>query len=311
MPTNSPEDRSLQPDFVFHYTSMENLLNIVETQCLWATSINYLNDLRERELFLSLAGKRLPELQKTGEITHQGLAVIPDSTNPDPDFGPLRRPFVTSFSGEGDSLLHWRAYCPQQNGVAIGFRTICLKEAQIRQKPEPGMLVPKPMFSEVMYLSPSNTPWVDSQMKLNYTNAKSFVASNNSSGRLDSDLFLQFVFQRYLETTASFTKHHSFESEKEYRVLISDLRSREDATCFRASKSCLIPYVPLIIPNTHAANAGFLSTTQTSPNWDAIATVVIGPTPNAVLSAASVGALFASKGVDVPVSISDVPYRDW
>jgi hypothetical protein len=38
-----------EPEVVYHYTSMDTMIKIVESATIWATSISYLNDDSERE----------------------------------------------------------------------------------------------------------------------------------------------------------------------------------------------------------------------------------------------------------------------
>ncbi len=48
------------PEIVYHYTSMEAMKKIVESATIWATSIRYLNDVSERDLFIGLIRERIP-----------------------------------------------------------------------------------------------------------------------------------------------------------------------------------------------------------------------------------------------------------
>jgi hypothetical protein len=46
---------------------------------------------------------------------------------------------VASFSQDLDSLPQWRSYCPNGNGVAVGFRVDCLKRAFVDSKGDPNV----------------------------------------------------------------------------------------------------------------------------------------------------------------------------
>lgn len=61
-------DEEIVPDFVYHYTSMETLLKIMDSKSIWATNIRYLNDVLERQHCLSAVQKRIP-----GAIRDTGL----------------------------------------------------------------------------------------------------------------------------------------------------------------------------------------------------------------------------------------------
>ena len=136
------------PDVVYHYTSMEVLLSIVEHKQLWATSIRYLNDVRERDLYLEAVRQRLPNFLPDSESV---LTDLDESSS----FAEL--PFIVSFSTEKDSLPQWRSYCPNGNGVAIGFRPEVLKNVSFKNPPELKVgghilpLIPTVHFRKVEY----------------------------------------------------------------------------------------------------------------------------------------------------------------
>ena len=52
------------PEFLYHYTSQDGLLGIIESRSLWATNISYMNDATEFGLSVRLIRDRLlDELQ--------------------------------------------------------------------------------------------------------------------------------------------------------------------------------------------------------------------------------------------------------
>jgi Protein of unknown function (DUF2971) len=211
--------------------------------------------------------------------------------------------FVASFSMAGDSLMHWRAYCPQQSGVAIGFRTDCLEAARIKEVPLPGMLVPPIALGKISYLDINDTSIID---RVIYTSVE--IATRwfeNSPGHPGKTL--SGYFRLALESFACATKHSSFEVEGEYRLLLGNVRRRENNIRFRTVRSSLIPYVEVEIPSH--VKSGFTFDPMTT--WNAIEAVVIGPTANMDLTQASIKGFFALRGMSVEVTGSEIPYRDW
>lgn len=298
------------PEIVYHYTSMDALVSIATNRNLRATSIAYLNDHQERELFLSAVRERFHDaLKLTEELDSDFLRFLRGSPR---EFSSQDEvsPFVVSFSEEQDSLMHWRSYCPQQNGVAIGFKTACLREARVDQKPEAGMIVEQALFSKVYYIRSSDHEIIDAQIIGIYENAlRRHEKYKDLYARAGTGL--GHLFREGAETAACFFKHHSFRTENEYRLLLGDLRSREDAVQFRSTRSTLIPFVPLWVPGRVEIEKGAFHKDQSRGPWDAIATLTIGPTVNMDLSVAAARALFRSKGMQVEIQKSRVPYRDW
>jgi hypothetical protein len=99
---------------MYHYTTPDGLLGIVESGELWMSDYSYLNDAQELIYGLELAGRRFAAaatgaprasriLRKWGNIA-KTLSVA--------------RVCIASFSFDSDSLSQWRAYGP----IAIGFK---------------------------------------------------------------------------------------------------------------------------------------------------------------------------------------------
>jgi hypothetical protein len=121
------------PSVLYHYTSMTGLLGIIQG-CIWATNIRYLNDISEYDHFLTLVRRRMPELGRHKTFPHPQLNksdLISKLTRRKKPHLPayMDLPFVASFSQDRDSLVHWRSYCSQGNGVCIGIKTSWLRKA--------------------------------------------------------------------------------------------------------------------------------------------------------------------------------------
>jgi hypothetical protein len=108
-----------KPEYLYHYTTAEKLINIVKLHELWATDVFYMNDRSEFRLGLELAKKWLwtdDATKRYGEEarkTARGLqALSPGAIG--------FRMFVCCFSEDGNALAQWRAYCPR-GGYALGL----------------------------------------------------------------------------------------------------------------------------------------------------------------------------------------------
>jgi hypothetical protein len=290
------------PDQVFHYTSIDTMMKIVDSRSIWCTALPYLNDSKERSFLLDAVKRRLPILKKEDASIDRQLrwpALEAEDANNVTSFAD--EAFVACFAENNDSLMHWRAYCPQQSGVAIGFRTACLQQAQINEKPLEGMVVPQVLFRRVGYLNPGDNAHIDWAIHTGYELAKKELAKH--SGDLDDH------FRWALETIACLSKQKAFEVEDELRLLLGYVRYRENNIKFRAVRSTLIPYVEMGIRNYSDAGVDF-DFDKRLP-WNAIRSVVIGPTANMELTRRSIKAFFDLRGMEVKVLESEVPYRDW
>jgi hypothetical protein len=109
--------------YLYHYTTIDAFINIVNEQEIWASNIFYLNDSAEFHLALQLARELLKaEIDSApGDVHAQRLEGVYKSLD---EVGShlIKMPaFVWSLSKKGDDLSQWRAYC-RNGGVAIGFR---------------------------------------------------------------------------------------------------------------------------------------------------------------------------------------------
>ena len=300
-----------QQEIVYHYTSMETLLKIVETGVIWATNIRYLNDVLERRHCLSLIKKRLqscPPLSPTDQELLQHFQ--DDEENKKPFYG---LPFVASFSQERDSLPQWRSYCPQGNGVCIGIRTDSLLKAFVAEEPDHPALQrtavsPVVFFERVRYLEPDNTDVLDELIEQIRTEARERVSS--STIPTTEIKLLWYLFNTY----ASRIKHDSFSSEIEYRLIVTTIWRYRNSIRFRISRSTLVPYISISLPEP----ATFISKPRdlfrptylsgTRPFF--IDSVTIGPTPHMDLSEDAVNAFFSQLNLGVWIQKSIVPFRD-
>ena len=106
------------PQTLFHYTSTSGLLGILEQRALWASELRYLNDSVELtygyQLLLSEARTRTRSSAQNAEILTQLEHWLEHRSR----FGPMV--FVAAFTGDGNLLSQWRAYCPPAGGVSFG-----------------------------------------------------------------------------------------------------------------------------------------------------------------------------------------------
>ena len=115
--------RNPLPEILYHYTSADALLSIVNSGRISATNIDYLNDSSEvawmwKAVASQLEATKLSENKAESECATQILKKIEERRR--------LNEFVASFSENGDDLSQWRAYCPGGFGYSIGFASAAL-----------------------------------------------------------------------------------------------------------------------------------------------------------------------------------------
>jgi hypothetical protein len=329
-----PDSPKSETSLVYHYTDVDTMMKIVDSSCLWATSIKYLNDVKEYEHFRDLVRKNIPRFIETEALESDELQLLNEFCRPKSAGGHTELqqaivnigPFVASCSLDSDSLPQWRSYCPNGNGVAIGFRVDCLKLAHTvdLERPHLGSV----RFGAVDYLELSNEHRLHAEIKKavlssmkERSQARFFRRSRTTP---ESDTALNY-FSRAIDQLAPFIKHPSFSAENEYRLLFDTYLSGQDVINFRASRTTLIPYVRLSVPeprpspqnqgSTLSESAKQLTRFKPLKHLDRrdsfVARVIVGPTPNMDLSTFAVRSFFYSRGLKVAVEKSEVPFRDW
>lgn len=294
-------DTNVIPRVVYHYTSMDALLGIVKGS-IWATSIQYLNDVSEYDHFLKLVRKRLPKLTKSHGLDHPNLvARIVSQRKPHlPSYMDL--PFVASFSQARDSLTHWRSYCPQGNGVCIGFRSASIKGVYL-EKAKKGICLAS--FWPITYLGTDDLKVLDGMINKDLSHSIRLIEEIESAqGAIAGDSDKVGLLRAEFEMRAGRTKHKSFMHEREFR-LIALLFAQKELVSFRPSRSTLVPYLNMRLPGPATPSPARASSAQF------IDSVTIGPTPHAKLSRDAVLGLLRSKGFNASVEISSIPFRDW
>lgn len=105
-----------ESEILYHYTSAQAFISIMERKCLWMSSRHNQNDSNEGRVF----GDRLRELAKSESLSKS----VEDILNELADF----ESYVACFSSKGDLLSQWRGYASNATGVSVGFKRSALFE---------------------------------------------------------------------------------------------------------------------------------------------------------------------------------------
>ena len=301
-----------KPKYLYHYTSQEGLLGILQTNKLWMTNILYLNDSSEfthtLDLVKSELGNRmnhlgkLPADFKSFEWEDMGINTkrytVYNDMKSDFDFTHSdMRPniYVFSLSKEKNDLSQWRGYCPNGIGFCIEFNTEKLlntiKETKydlikcIYDKEEKETIV-KLLFDSLESLFESGSK---NKQDLSYLEPGFKTIKISYKGKIEIIHYLQIM------DVSPRMKDESFKNENEYRI-VQKVKSNEKK--YRQGNSMIIPYIEGVLVD--------------DDNKLPISKIIVGPTPHPELSKLSVESLLKSekyKGVEV--EISKIPYRSW
>ncbi|MEX2181910.1 MAG: DUF2971 domain-containing protein [Gemmatimonadaceae bacterium] len=259
------------PETLFHYTSAEGALGILETGSVRASMVHYMNDARELHYALDLAQEQI------FDTAHHSESYARDLCKEFVAAVQLIAIYAFSLSSQRDQLSQWRAYAGN-GGYAIGIARTLLEQVA---RSNDAMLV------RCEYD-------VDKQRAL-LAPVVADMLSHATVTQNDSHLggLYEAFAERFVRAAASI-KHPSFREEEEWR-LISGLGIDRARVRYRTARGLVVPFTEwsLRIGGQYP-----------------IATVVVGPTlPGALASRSLHHLTVASFGWPVKVEFSESPLR--
>jgi hypothetical protein len=267
---------------LYHYTSRDTFIKIIENIELWATHIRYLNDAAEFEHAVNMLEEALTHRPRVNLDQRERLfldSLLQCVKQAERDI------YVLCFSTKYDSLSQWRGYSTNGPGYAVAFKAKDLWDPFIRQE----FHLCKCIYNQQTQLQKINS-LIDAEL------AK--VHDNSDSD--DSDI-AQVYAQRFadeFQLLAPQFKHWSFEDEAEYRLISSHITLDNPRLEFRKGTSMITPY--------------FRFNLETEGLPLPLAEVLIGPTPHPELAMKATRMLLRKHGLSEDlVKESTIPFRTW
>jgi hypothetical protein len=291
------------PSILYHYTSQQGLLAIINSKTIWATNIYYLNDSSEYEYAAKLIQDVIREYLITPPGSSPSLAAgIPLPTKITPEMleqmllesirGVISllttryRIYVCSFSEEGDQLSQWRGYCPNGNGFSLGFATSPLQDQMVKYS-----------FGLVQCVYDKNEQTKIVKKIID----KSIIALKSSLGETDGVKISAMLTEIAASTVGklffalSRLKHETFREEKEWRFVALYNDSQPLPILFREGKYMITPYVEIQLADNQESNK--------------IDRIIMGPTSHKLLAQKATKLLMDSNKIKCDVVPSKIPYR--
>jgi hypothetical protein len=279
--TYPPEDRP--SDILWHYTSAAGIIGIIESKCLHATSLHCLNDNKEYEHALDIAGhladqvlKRLPD-DRFSETLSSRLSFISSQKN-------FPYYFSCCFTEKENDLSQWRGYANGEGGFAIGFKRQALLDWSGKNRA---------WWARCIY--DNKTQWEIVQKLLNEMhslhqhNEKFYTEKGFSPDEYTEAFIIRGLND--ISGVLGMIKHPSFEAEKEYRILLPQPDKKDFH--FRPKGQILAAYTKINL-NIH----------------DSIARLYVGPSAYKATNMRMLEALLYRHDLhNLQVQLTDIPYR--
>ncbi len=266
----------MPPSILYHYTSQDGLLGIIESKAIWASSIAHLNDASEFMYAHDVLRTQAEELKAA--VSAEDAAGVDKFVTLATDFGPMET-FVSSFSENGDLLSQWRGYCPIGAGYSLGFDFEFLNS--LPDWSDGGL------FQCIYDLDEQNT-----LVRGLLTEALSVYREDRGKTELTIGQHQVDLAYKSFYPLAPRLKHPSYSEEKEWRLIRrahihrfkSDISKTPPYLFCRKGKSMLIPYIVLRLPELY--------------DKPIIRKIIVGPTSYPELSKQSVGAFMRHLGME-------------
>lgn len=290
LPDHSVRGRE-RPGIIYHYTTTNGLIGILESNELWATDLNYMNDASEliyaRELIAEVIAAKLTATVDPILMTFYERAVRMQEPGSRGFYG-------VCFCEDGDLLSQWRAYGDRGGGYAIG-----LHAAEIGLGSEPPLCIRKTVYDPIRQRDLV-------EVTLDRTEHVLMELTRDvpaEAGDSIIPIVLHFLDDHLSEYTYTF-KNEAFREEQEWRVVLPILPYERNESRrlmrFRNSAGMLAPYILMNVSPTAGVNTGRIP----------IARIVFGPTVDRRLTREALKDLLAKHGFPhVEVVPSDIPLR--
>ena len=271
---------------LFHYTTVQGLFGIIESQCFWLTNIQYMNDLSENTHARTLIKNILNEISTKNKYP-EGFSkyLKAEYLNQTDIFGPdYNKNYIACFTNNGDSLPMWIMY-GKDCGVAIEIDLA--SEYQFT-------FAPKCFFRDMLYDEIILQRFVETAVDMYCGAYIELKADENIDDYIIDDIMENLPRDIIIYTIN--VKNKSFSHESETRLLYTATDC--DKIKYRVKNNFIISYVEM--PPRQ------LNGDKKLP----IKSIIVGPGEEQDIVKASISDFIKSKGYnDIEIKSSIIPYR--
>ena len=235
-------------ELLYHYCSTPAFHAIVESHCLWLSSLSLANDTMEGKLVMSTIGR----LAERDGLDPSSIRRLQDAIG---IFGERMHGLGFCLSGQGDLLSQWRGYAADATGVAIGFSREYLTwlAETSRNSDEPGFSLQQveydlsaheshveATYREIKQAIDAGVFKISKRSVLLDTRTAAEKEHENALPREEQGrLLLAFL---PLLPKLFVLKPPSFREEQEWRLLSTLITGGEDFCLYRAMHDRVVPY---------------------------------------------------------------------
>jgi len=272
-------------NLLYHYTTPQGLLGILQSQNIWATEASFLNDLYEIQYGLDVTKEILntyikDESTYTKNFSKLTLYYLHLMNSKEEEI------YITSFCETSDLLSQWKGYSNFGEGYAIGLN---LKKLIKSKKSEEFDHV---SIKKVIYDKKTQTKLIKSKIQLMIQESCKLI--NEDISNEDNIIKASAKSLAYaLNAQSKRFKSNAFSEEKEWRAIYinSTLPNYERIkNKFRMVQTTITPYIELHLCKKENTKCKHLP----------IHKIIVGPKINFKKSTKSINLLYKNLGLSLP-----------
>jgi len=277
---------------IYHYTTSDGLIGILQNSSIWASNYAFMNDPSEITYSINKSKEAIDIARKgRGKIAMNMF----DKLNSELDKEGSWTEYIASFCEDGDLLSQWRTYAAGASGYSIEFDADVLNWNLINTVGLYKVIYdPKLQIEILTEVCDIIADFIEN----------SFSTNGDTVNMLLDDYASEFVIIfRYL---CSRMKHEAYSEEKEWRLVYLKSSSDEKAprlldkkVHFRTRGSMIVPYV----------NIPFDKEITTHKERYPVRRIIIGPTEHTGIAIKGVELLCGSIHKDITIVSSSIPAR--
>lgn len=303
---------------LYHYTTPEGLLGLLQERKIWATHFAYLNDTSEINYANSLLENAILErLEKASLIVAAILKSILKTPN---GLSAMVEPYVACFCEDGDLLSQWRAYSgkggyalellPRGIQVTMAGRGYTLHKIQY-DEPKQKRLISAFLDKFCAALDACGSGCHPNEIGVPYIEERLVEGGVDLSFNLPEELgnICRVAIDKFAKI-APCLKNPKFRSEQEWRIIHIEPKFTRHANYelrFRTAGPLIVPYIEL---DLWLEGDDWKNPEKDKANFS-LKSIVLGPNLHPVIAKRALELRIAQSGIRAPITISgsDIPVK--
>jgi hypothetical protein len=281
---------------IYHYTTSDGLVGILQNSSIWASNYAFMNDPSERIYCINKAKEAIDKVHNgRSELVMNML----DKLRTELDGEGILTEYIASFCEDGDLLSQWRTYAADASGYSVEFDAARLF----------WNLAQTASLTKVIY-----DPKLQIEILTEVCEIIADFVENEFRKIGDTVSTMLDIYASHcvnpIWSLCSSMKHEAYSEEKEWRLVFLKSSKNEGAprifdeeVHFRTRGSTIVPYVN--IPFGEARNL------QDHEEHYPVRRIIIGPTEHTGVAKKGVELLCESINRKITVASSSIPARQF